>query len=369
MALTPLDPTRTDWRYVSASSTTYNRSTLEVEAKYSANDMLEVIQSPLYPMIGSTLPGDASYVLRNRTLSQIGNLREDNGVRRQFLAKLTYERNTTTAGGAHSGDRDPWELDAQNVRLSVDGEQKSLAKGWDINGNVVANTNSAGLPFEATMTSYYRRLSFEYCIKANREPKLNLQPVINKAKVKVAGVNIEKECGKLMPLSAEFIVEYDDRGNVAREYWRVHAEILIKEEATDYVKDAMTGKTSVKPPPWAIDQLNVGTMAVFINGGKPEQIYRYYIWNDGNVDNNKKPEFGSAAQAIAAKQKFLDSLPDDKKKNPPDFPITEVTDPMPLDKDGKLALNLIGTKDYWHCLIFDCLADSWSGYDMPKERE
>ena len=368
MSLTPLDPTRTEWRYISASSTMYNRSTLEVEAKYSADDMLAVIQSPLYPMIGSTLPGDASYVLRNRTLSQIGNLREDEG-RQQFLAKLTYERNTTTAGGAHSGDRDPWELDAQNVRLSVDGEQKSFVDGYDVNGGVIANVNAAGIPFEATTTSYYRRLSFEYCIKANREPKLNLQPVINKSKVKVAGVTIEKECGKLMPLSAEFIVEYNDRGNVEREYWRVQAEILVKEVAQDDVKDAKTEK-SVKPPPWAIDQLNVGTMAVFIEGGKPEQIYRYYNWNDGKVDGTKKPEFGSAAQAIAAKQKFLDSLPDDKKKNPPDFPITEVTDPLPLDADGKLYLNAIGhPNEYWHCLIYDCQADAWNGYDMPRERE
>ena len=368
MSLTPLDPTRTDWRYVSASSTTYNRSTLEVEAKYSADDMLAVIQSPLYPMIGSTLPGDSSYVLRNRTLSQIGNLREDNGVRRQFLAKLTYERNTTTAGGAHGGDRDPWDLDAQNVRLSVDGEQVVFSRGW-LKGKEIANVNAAGIPFEATTTSYYRRLSFEYCIKGNREPKLNLQPILNKSKVTVAGVTIERECGKLMPLSAEFIVEYNDRGNVEREYWRVQAEILVREQSDDDIKNANT-KGSGKATPWAIDQLNVGTMAVFIKGGKPEQIYRYYNWNDGKVDASKKPEFGSASQAIAAKQKFLDSLPDDKKKNPPDFPITEVTDPLPLDADGKLYLNAIGhPNEYWHCLIYDCQADNWNGYDMPRERE
>lgn len=363
-----LDVTKTAWRYVSASAVEDNNSTLEIEAKYSGEDMLAVLKSPLLPMIGSTLPNDPAYVLRERNIEPIGNTSEPEG-KRQFLAKLSYRRSTTSTG-ATSVDADsngfirPWKLGAQEFLVSSEMEQTAITQGYNGADRIVPLTNTAGSPYEMSGTRYYMRISFEYCVKGS--VTINRYPILNKQKVRVAGISIPKFCGKLLPMSARHIIEYDEEGDVRASYWRVSAEILITEHK-HYIPDAKTGKSVTDA--WAIPLLNVGTMAVFIPGGKPEPIYRFYKWTSKNdITLLSTPHYGSAADALEAKRRFIDSLTEAEKRNPPDFPITEVTEPMPLDVNGFLdhdALN--GISETMKCVFWLDPAESWNDYNLPKE--
>lgn len=372
MANQQLDVSRTPYRYVSLESNGNNKATLTVEAKFTANSMLEVYKSKLMPMNGSTLPDDTRFVLRSRSLRQLGNRNEDNG-KLQFIATLSYET-SGTGGGASMGsnDQDPWDLGATNVQLGTAHDQKPLTKSYGADSGKLTEqpTNTAGDILPVDSSRNYQVLRFEYCIKGEDPPGRNFIPFINKSSEKVAGIDIPKHCGKLMPLSGTYIVEYDDDGEEKRKYWRMQAEIYIKNEKECSPSNLVVGGNT---SPWAIELLNVGTRARFGNNQMPDTIWRYYEPQDNEINESSKPIYGTAAMAVAAKKKFIDSLPADKKKNPPNFPITEVTEPLPLDKDGKLATGLMeagnDNRKYLVVAVFDCPTASWSGFDMPSKKE
>ena len=309
----------------------------------SAPTWEELYSGGAFPVIGSRHPNNTLFRLESATMTQIGNT--DGKIQVLWTGTYKTPSGSSTGGGSSSGsDVDPWDLDATNVSVGYSTEQVPFLKGWNESGAEVDLLNSAGCRIDAETTAFVTELTFTYCVKSSGtgEPPVNNSPSINQSVQKVAGYSIPAKCGMLMPMSATFMIEYEDDNptKIKRTYWEINVSIRINERG------------------WKKEFLDVGTMALF-DAGVPEPIYQYTP-----NPNEPKVNFGSIGQVQKAKAEFEKNYPGQK------MGWNEVTDPLPLN-NGKIFTEALQSRQnqYNKIVIYDVPLDSWASYNLPSKRE
>ena len=321
---------------MSMSSSGWTRTRQKV---VSGDSWEELYLSGVFPQYGSRHPENTYFRLTSANISAIGN----EGRKVQALWEGTYTTNQTEFDNFNS---DPWELGAQEVSVSSTTEQVVMNGGYDDKGKWVSLVNSAGCPIMAETTIPIMELNFIFAVKTDQkdEAPINMGGLINKNKERVAGYDIEKKCGLLLPMSANYVAEYDELnpGTPKRRYWEISATIRINEKT------------------WKKPFLDVGTMALFGNSTVPEPIFQYYTAPDNPI-----PTFGSIRQAIAYKATWEKNYPDKKDQ----FSWTEITEPLPLN-NGKIYTAAMGKtrNNYNEITMFESNPVSWNKYDLPRKR-
>ena len=334
------------------------KMTIRREIIYDADSIDELAMSTALPRENTRHPKLTALYLESLDVDPIGN--ENRRV--QARATLNYVSSVQNSGVMHFGG-DPWELGAQNVTLSFIESPKQLIYGYnDYGDSILACLNSAGCRILAEATESIAVLSFTYSAKTkiDQGPVSTYGTLLNKNFERVAGFNIQPFKGKLMPITANYIVEYNEDGTkIKRRYWNYNVQIQMK-----------TTK-------WVTQLLNVGTMAKFKAKGSdgteylkmyPENIYKYTPWTSANMTENMKiaPKFGSIDDVIQAMQTYWAATGSNDK-----IPYEEITEPMPLRLDGSLydeALAYPATNPYNTINFYQELPYSWSQYNMPEER-
>lgn len=321
-------------------STTFERIII-----YEGDSMMEIASSKLYPQRGTRHPENTVFYLDTIDVEQIGNKNR----RVQARAKLTYSNGSALV---RDFTGDPWDLGAQNVRLTPVSEQKPLLKLYNELGEEKELKNGAGMPILAETSSFYYELSFKYCVRANSSGEFdgNEEPVLNKGTEKVAGIRIPARCGLLMPLSADLMTEHEGANDeVKRRYWEVQAVIKIKSST------------------WEKKFLNVGTMAVFKDGDGPQQIYEFNkLTGPDDVASIQNAAYGPIATVLKYRKQFIANGGDAQN-----FPYDEITEPLPLTAEGHIFTEaLIDPKNNKYQTIsgYEFVPSSWNKYDLPTKR-
>lgn len=338
----------------SASVDKNGKITLKRYMQFEADSITDIVLSTLLPQVGSRHPERTGFYLESvGEFSKSGN--KDRGV--QALVPLVYVNTISPSSAMHFGG-EPWELGAQNVQISFIERQVPLISGTGIDGTTIVQAlNSAGCQILAETTETVMVLSFMFSVKAKttNDWNSNMFPVINKTTETVAGITIPEHMGKLLPMSANYVVEYESNGTtVKRRYWNYNAQIQISASG------------------WAKKLLDVGTMAKFKNEDGilrkyPENIYKYTPWNSTNMTQNMKiaPKFGNIDAVIKAMKEYWAATGGTDR-----IPYEEVTEPMPLRADGTIyeeALENPLLYPYREIELYDCEIGSWNSYNLPRE--
>lgn len=339
--------------------------------QFEGNSLMEIMTSRMLPQRGSRHPQNTAYYLSAIQLEPNGN--KNRGV--QALATLTYTNNSDVV---RDFTGDPWDLGAQNFASNYTSISKPFITGYNSKGDVVMNLNTAGCRILAETSETIREISFTYCLKAKSSGEFdgNSEAIINKSTETVGGIQIPARTGLLLPLSANFITEYDGAGNeIKRQYWEISATIQIKKSG------------------WSKDELNVGTMCFFKNQSgqvvrKLKSIFSYTPWESKKSEDNIKlePLFGSIDDVIRAKNKYAKIVSgydpegtakptseqmESYQKAWDELPYERVTEPMPLRADGTLYEEAIKdpvTNRYLVVKIYDSKIASWNSYNLPRKR-
>lgn len=345
-------------------------ATLTRVIQFEADSLDEIATSNLVPQWRSRHPKLSNFYLSTGRTVKNGN--KNRGV--QALATLSYVNSSSSVNFITGVD--PWDLGALNFHISYITMPQPLLWGYTREGEAILNLNSAGTRILAESTEYIPVLNFTYCIKAksSSEPIVNRKPIVNKNAVTVAGIPIAPMWGKLMPLSATLIQEYNSSGTrVQRSYWEYSAQIQLRE---DYAAEGQPLSDFVKNG-WGLVELDVGTLCRFKgqDGALIEQaqsIYRYTPWKSKeDMKKNIPPKYGSLDDVIRAREEFASSPGLDRQTALSNFPYEEVTEPMPLKKDGTLYEEAIAdpkSYPYNKIEIFDCEIGSWNAYNLPRKR-
>ena len=334
------------------------KMTIRREIIYDADSIDELAMSTALPRENTRNPILTDLYLESLDVDPIGN--ENRRV--QARATLNYVSSVQNSGVMHFGG-EPWELGAQNVQISFIERQVPLISGTGIDGTtIIQAVNSAGCQILAETTETVMVLSFMFSVKAKttNDWNSNMFPVINKTTETVAGITIPEYMGKLLPMSANYVVEYDTNGTtVKRRYWNYNAQIQISASG------------------WAKRLLDVGTMARFKEKSDdsetetvrkyPENIYKYTPWNSADMTQNMKiaPKFGNIESVIKAMNDYW-TVTGGKEK----IPYEEVTEPIPLRDDGTIyteALENPKLYPYREIELYDCEIGSWNAYNLPRE--
>lgn len=336
--------------------------TMRVEGE----SLAEIMDSPLIPQVNSRHPQNSIYYLKNISFSKVGNL----GRRMQFSVELSYSNGSAKGGSnpdAESAGKDPWDWGASNLSITHSSEQVPVTHGYDEYGQKKLLTNTAGMPLKVTSSQYIKQISFTFCVKAKMQKRslinkapINSKPSINREAVRVAGVDIPAYCGMLLPMNADLVTERDDKGDISRRYWQIKATIICNYRG--HIKKA----------------LNVGTLAnTYDDNGKVRQwfqpIHQYTPWTsiDSNEQTKTKPKWGSIDDVMAAQKVFDEEV----KRNtdyqgPKKIPHIQITEPLPLDKNGCVYDDSIINPVIFPPLIiswFERLPESWAKFNLPKE--
>ena len=338
----------------SASVDKNGKITLKRYMQFEADSITDIVLSTLLPQVGSRHPDHTGFYLESvGEFSKTGN--RDRGV--QALVPLVYVNTISPSSAMHFGG-EPWELGAQNVQISFIEQKKPLINGHAIDGTTLVQClNSAGCQILAETTETIMVLSFMFSVKAKttNDWNSNFSPVINKSTETVAGITIPEYMGKLLPMQANYVVEYESNGTtVKRRYWNYNAQIQIS------------------PSGWANRLLDVGTMAKFKNEDGtlrkyPENIYKYTPWKSADAAENMKvaPKFGNIDAVINAMKEYWAATGGTDR-----IPYEEVTEPMPLRADGTIyeeALENPSLYPYREIELYDCEIGSWNAYNLPRE--
>lgn len=331
-----------------------NKTTITREIQFEADDIIEIATSNLLPQSRSRHPKLSAYYLESSRTVQVGNLNR----RVQARATLSYVNSSSSVN--YVSGVDPWDLGAQNVNFDFIESPTQLTIGTKKDGTYIQNLNSARCRILAETTESIAVLSFSFSVKAKAsgEPQVNFNPIINKDTVKVAGIEIPEYMGKLLPLKTTYVVEYKEDGvSIKRRFWDYSAQIQIRALG------------------WAKTELDVGTLCYFKNSDgvivpKPRAIYCYTPWESSKLEDKLKvaPRYGSLDDVINAINKYHEA---DGVEETDNIPYEEITEPMPLRKDGTLyeeALEDPALYPYNTIEIFDCEIGSWNAYNLPKKR-
>lgn len=316
------------------------------------NNLMEIFKSNIIPKVGARHPDNTALRLISCDCQPVGNLHG----KVQAMASLSYSSvyNENT-------DEDPWNLGAQNVSITFNTETAPFLSGFDLQGNEKQVLNSAGCRITAETSRYIKTISFMFCVKAKSsgDMPVNDYPVINKDAVKVAGFNIKAGVGLLMPMTGNFVTEYDEStGEVKRKYWEIQATIQCNQNG------------------WAKRFLDVGTMALFPdedNSNLPKPIYQFTPWDstDENDNAKKQPVFGSIKSVIEAKNRYAKKFSEDEKQKKWDeLPYQEVTEPLPLN-NGQLYADAMKdpvANPYKEIVLYERMPESWSKWNLPSKR-
>lgn len=314
--------------------------------------LMDIYKSKLLPQKGARHPHNTSLRLTSCECSPIGN----QGNKKQAIATLSYSSiyNEDTT-------EDPWKLGAQSVSVTFNTESVPFIYGYNQNGQRIQLLNSAGCKITAETSRFIKAVSFMYCVKAKSkgDAPVNDYPVINASSVKVAGFSIPALQGMLMPMSANYVTEYDETtGDVLREYWEVTATVQINKKG------------------WAKRLLDVGTMAKFPDedsSGLPKPIYQYTPWKSKNDAENVsvRPVFGSINAVVKAKNEYAKLFTgDEQQKRWDSLPYQEITEPMPLN-NGELyhqALYNPANTPYKEIVVYESNPESWAKWNLPRKR-
>ena len=334
------------------------KMTIRREIIFEADSMDELAMSTALPRENTRHPSLTAMYLESVEVSQIGNKNR----KIQALATLNYVSSTQNSAVMHFGG-EPWELGAQNFSLSFIEQKKPLIYGYNEEGKpVLACLNSAGCRILAETTETVAVLSFMYSVKTKIDegPVSTYGSILNKNAETVAGVYIPPLQGKLLPISANYVVEYEaDGSKVKRRYWNYNVQIQMK------------------PSKWITELLDVGTMCKFkaknSEGAEyiksyPENIYKYTPWKSADSTENLKvaPRFGSIDDVISAMRTYWAATGTSDK-----IPYEEITEPMPLRTNGTLyeealaspMLYQYNTKKFYAELPY-----AWNQYNLPSER-
>jgi hypothetical protein len=325
-------------------------TTLERVMIVNGDNMAEIASSNIIPKNDSRHPLNSSFVLTNRQFERVGNV----GRKVQAQVTLTY----SNAGEVAEDNKDPWDLDAQNVQISYNTEPTPLLEGYKKNGEKIQLLNSAGSRLLIEGQSIIRQISFMFCVKAKKsgEAPINNRAIINSSAETVAGYSFAAFTAMLMPMNASFVQDVNDDGEIYRRYWQIEAVILENEKT------------------WQRKALNVGTMAKFSTTKPAQPIYQYTPWtSDSDAENMLvKPKFGSIDDVIAAKNAYANNFPDSEKQSRFDMlPYQEITEPLPLTVDGKVYEQaLVDPKNNPYLVVpyFETKPANWSQWNLPKKR-
>lgn len=337
-----------------SGSSDKNTSTIESELIVEADNIAEAIASSIVPQYGARHPSNARLRLVSRSFEPVGNV----GRRVQLSVKLTFSDESDATTLAVDADKDPWDLDAQNVQVSYSTEPFPLKYGYDTDGSLCQLKNSAGSRLLIEGQNTIRQISFMFCVKAKKsgEAPINDVEVINSTTETVAGYTLKPYHAKLMPMNATFVNEVDENGRDKRSYWQIEAVILENNKT------------------WLRKALDVGTMAKFAPDKPAQPIYQYTPWTSTNDGENMliKPKFGSIDDVIAAKKAYSDKFADSEKQSRFDMlPYQEITEPLPLTEDGRVyeqALIDPENNEYNVVAYFETKPASWSQWNLPKKR-
>lgn len=294
------------------------------------NTITEIVTSSKIPQPKSRHPYNSSFVLIDSQINPVGNLNRKVQVQIQMTYSNEGQINT-------DGNIDPWEQGAQNVKEDFITEQAPLLYGYSRDGKRFQLRNSAGSRLRIESKSFIRQISFSFCVKARShgDAPVNGRAIINVKNEIVAGFRLAPFTAMLMPMTAAFVADVDDDGKVYRRYWQIQASILENEKT------------------WMRSELNVGTMAIF---GKEKVIQPIYQYKKGD----ETTQFGSGDDAQKAKNADKENVS-----------YSEITEPMPLRKDGTLYLEAIKNPDlypYETIDFFESKPVSWSKWNLPKSR-
>lgn len=341
---------------IKSEDTGFSYSTEEVSFSrkmlIEGSSLMEIYQSKLLPQKGARHPNNSALRLTGYECVPVGNKNN----RQQVMANLTYSsvynENTTD---------DPWKLGAQNVNVTFNTESVPFVYGYNSAGQKRQLLNSAKCKITAETSRFIKSVSFMYCVKAKSkgDAPINDYPVVNKSSVKVAGFQIPALQGMLMPMSANYIVEYDETsGKETRAYWEINATIQFNKNG------------------WAKRLLDVGTMALFPSeddSGFPKPIYQFTPWKSTDAAENAKtrPVFGSINAVIQAKNAYANLFSgDERQKKWDELPYQEITEPMPLNQ-GQLYHNALynpAEYPYKEIVLFEHNPESWAKWNLPSKR-
>lgn len=323
--------------------------------RVEGDSLVEIMNSKLIPMDNSRHPDDSRYILKSRDFQIVGNLNR----RVQCQVELSYEKGTFSGWGnfdEDTGNQDPWKMGAFDISVSPVSENVPFVVGYNSSGQSKNVVNSAGCRIVSETQRYNTQISFTYCVDAKTfpVPPLNLEPVINAHTEKVAGFTFAPFCALLQPMSATLIVEYNNEGDISRQYWQISATIIYN------------WQTHAKKI------LNIGTMARFNGDSMPRPIYQYTPWDSTKNEENirKRPVFGSIDDVILAKQRYANLFPTSQYKQRFDeLPYHEMTEPVPLMANGSVDVGaLTGLNPYETKSYFETKPRSWKSLNFPEDR-
>lgn len=331
-----------------------NATTIECELIAEADSISDLIASGIVPHYGTRHPNNARLRMVQSSFEPVGNI----GRKMQISVKLTYTDESNAATLAADADKDPWDLDAQNVHVTYTTETTPIKYGYRTDGSLRQLKNSAGSRLLIEGQRTIRQISFMFCVKAKKsgEAPINDKEIINSRTETVAGYTFEPYTAKLMPMNATFINEVDEDGKDKRSYWQIEAVILENKHS------------------WQRQALNVGTMAKFSPEKPAQPIYQYTPWSstDDSVNLKEKPKFGSIDDVIAAKFSYSKLFADSEKQSRFDMlPYQEITEPLPLLPDGTVyeqALIDPENNQYYVVSYFETKPASWSQWNLPRKR-
>lgn len=362
MAITIITPA-----YDQSAQSNGTATTIQRIMRAEGETLGDVVFSNIIPQPNSRHPDNSFYWLTERSFSIVGNMRR----KTQVQIDLTYTNSRSGGGGGGASDEEdrykqPWELGATQVSIRTSSSNKPFIVGYNpTTGALEQVLNSAGCRIEAETQKNDLVISFTYCVKGNRTPPVNKDPIINSSNVIVAGYVFAPQTAKLMPLQAELIVDYNSDGTESRRYWNIKAEIIYKKEGH------------------AREFLDVGSLARFKNSSgvidpTPKPIYQYTPWTSKEI--NKKEDtratIGSLDMVIQAKHTYAQLYSSsatsvDYQRAWDELPFNEITEKLPLRADGTVFVEAM--KDpikypYHKKRWVDCEIVDWARYNLPSKR-
>ncbi|OQA85345.1 MAG: hypothetical protein BWY31_01981 [Lentisphaerae bacterium ADurb.Bin242] len=304
--------------------------------------ILNVTTSPLYPQLDSALSQNANFFLDTIELEHQGTTPN------LFEANATYK--TSNSSTKLRKDQKPWDLGIIDWDINFQDVPIPYTHGYDEKGNWVQNLNSAGSPIVADTTVSMPIITFSFNVKSAKPVLYNTVPVLNKNEVLLNKYTIPKYCGKLMPVGVKEIKVYKNDGTLDYEYYHCSVTILVMFKT------------------WEDMFLDVGTLAIYMVDGKPAKgaIFKYTPWVKKEPEEQIKtvPKFGSIDEVVKAKNIYEKV----EKGGFSKLPWEEVTEPMPLNKDGTIFTDAITkpeTNPYNTVNRYPCKPVSWTAYGFP----
>ena len=321
----------------------------------------EIYASGVLPKYGDRHPSLSRFRLSDFSCSEIGNANS----KIQVLFEGTY-----TSSAADFNDKEPWELDAHEFSRQPFTVTESMSGYYALvnnklkwfNGTV---KNTAGNALEITHDVCGTEYTFVFCQKAKgqKEPNVNMQPILNDSKIKVAGVTFEPYTGLLKPIQYRLVNDEDKNGE-PRSYYELSVAI-------QYL-----------PKGWLRRAENVGTLARFRKSEgtltEPVPIYRFYKWTSKNKVQNVKtpPSYGCISDVYEARNAYANLMYPNQETSAEywnawqELPYEEVREPLYLAKDGTIDLEALkdGSKGL-QVPYFETSPANWKQYDMPSKKE